>query len=217
MARIRSWLHSPSPCCERRKRAGSCSPPLRARPDSWPPGCRTGTAPGDGPKLATEQAAQQLVADLDGGRLVAVDAAGEHDILAPARQIAGAAGRLQAEHPVSHTLARAPSGRSNENGSSCHSWRRVRAKKSCWGIIHLTLLSGTLGRIIRKALGLKINFKQIQTVMLQVWEGGTSRGNKRGRQQAVREGNGYNEENGPRQTGLSVTPWRRWLATVSQQ
>ncbi|AZU48757.1 hypothetical protein C3B79_3005 [Aeromonas hydrophila] len=87
-----------------------------------------------------------------------MDAAGEHDILAPpGRSPAPLAGSRQST-PVSHTLARAPSGRSNENGSSCHSWRRVRAKKSCWGIIHLTLLSGTLGRIIRKALGLKINF-----------------------------------------------------------
>ena len=60
--------------------------------------------PVTGPELATEQAAQQLVADLDGGRLVAVDAAGEHDILAPTRQLAGAAGRLQAEHPrIPHT------------------------------------------------------------------------------------------------------------------
>ncbi len=40
-------------------------------------------------------------------------------------------------------------------------------------------------------------------------------GEQRGRQQGVREGNGYNEENGPKQTGLYVTPWRRWLATVS--
>ncbi|MNH19129.1 hypothetical protein D3C79_788550 [compost metagenome] len=46
--------------------------------------------------------------------------------------------------PVSHTLTRVPSGRSNAKGSSCHSWRRVRAKKSCWGIIRLTLLSGML-------------------------------------------------------------------------
>ncbi|CAJ1816490.1 hypothetical protein KGEDBEEJ_01492 [Aeromonas hydrophila] len=42
-------------------------------------------------------------------------------------------------------------------------------------------------------------------------------GEQKGWLQAMREGNGYNEENGPRQTGLSVTPWRRWLATVSQQ
>ncbi len=42
-------------------------------------------------------------------------------------------------------------------------------------------------------------------------------GEQKGWLQAMREGNGYNEENGRRQTGLYVTPWRRWLATVSQQ
>ena len=50
-----------------------------------------------GAQLAREQTAQQLVADLDGGGLVAVNTAGEDDILAPSRLAARSAGRLQTD------------------------------------------------------------------------------------------------------------------------
>lgn len=54
--------------------------------------------PMTGAELTAEQPGQQLVADLDGGGFVAVNAAGKHYVLASPGLIARATGRLQTEH-----------------------------------------------------------------------------------------------------------------------
>ena len=67
-------------------------------------------------------------------------------------------GGFQQITPVSHTLTLVPSGRSKSKGSSCHSWRRVRAKSHAGESSVSPSCLEYHGRIIRKASGLKINF-----------------------------------------------------------
>ncbi len=125
--------------------------------------------PMTGTQLASEQTAQQLVADLDGCGLVAMNAAGEDDILVSPGLITRTTGRLQAEH------ARIPDAdprtiwQGKFKGLKLPLVAASQGQKSCWGIIRLTLLLwNTMAELYARHRGLKSFFKQIQTLTTQL-------------------------------------------------
>ena len=156
-------------------------------------GCRVAEQeqyPMAGLELTAEQAGQQLVADLDGRGFVAVDAAGEHDILAPTGLITGPGSGLEAEHagiPDTHPVA---IGQRIGKGLKLPLVAAGQSQKVMLGN-HPShpFVRNAMGGLYARRFGLKSIFKQIQTVMLQVWVWSRigAWGTERERHRAVRE------------------------------
>lgn len=93
-----------------------------------------------GAQLATKQTAQQLVADLDGSGFVAMNTAGEDDMLASPGLIARATGRVQAEHSRITDADPRAIGQGKFKGLKLPLIAAGQGQKSCREIIRLTLL-----------------------------------------------------------------------------
>lgn len=124
--------------------------------------------PMTGAELTAEQPGQQLVADLDGGGFVAVNAAGEDDILAAPGLIARATGRLQAERsriPDAHPGA---IGQVKREGLKLPLVVAGQGQKIMLGN-HPShpFVRNAMGGLYARRVGLKSVFKQIQTVRIQ--------------------------------------------------
>ena len=124
--------------------------------------------PVTGPEFSPEQAAQQLVADLDGGGLVAVDAAGEDDVLVPGLPRLGSG--FQADHagiPHAHpgTVGQIEGERLELPLMAARQGQKVMLGNHP---SHPLVWNAMAGLYARQP-GLKSVFKQIQTVRIQKW------------------------------------------------
>ncbi len=119
-------------------------------------------------ELLCEQPGQQLVADLDGGGLVAVDAAGEDDVLVPGLPRLGSG--FQADHagiPHAHpgTVGQIEGERLELPLMAARQGQKVMLGNHP---SHPLVWNAMAGLYARQP-GLKSVFKQIQTVRIQKW------------------------------------------------